>query len=311
MWWTRSGLVVALLIVLIAAASCTGPGPPRKSAMSDVSTRVLEHGGERRSYDLYLPPETDVQNERPLILLFHGGGGTPEAVARSTGLPAAAVRAGYVVAVPRGIARTWNAGDCCGLAHQRGVDDVAFANAVVADVGTVVAVRGSAVLATGFSNGGKMAYRLGCDRADRFAAIAPVSAGLSVPPDACRPSRSVPLLAFHGTEDPFAPYSGGRGSIEAAGVQRSAPESVSVWAALNGCTSEAKTSSGPVSVTRTIYVGCPSGATVTLVTIDGMGHHWPGGRPTLPSSAAAEFGPTSNAVSATEEILRFFDSHIG
>ena len=58
------------------------------------------------------------------------------------------------------------------------------------------------------SNGGFMTNRLACDRADVFAAIAPVSGTLGVGV-ACNPSRPVSVLDAHGTGDPMVPFNGG------------------------------------------------------------------------------------------------------
>ena len=49
-----------------------------------------------------------------------------------------------------------------------------------------VGVDPARIAATGLSNGGFMAYRIGCDLADRVAAIAPVAAVLHTAPGACR-----------------------------------------------------------------------------------------------------------------------------
>ena len=55
----------------------------------------------------------------------------------------------------------------------------------------------------GYSNGAFMASALACSDARTVAAVAPV-AGIEA--DAgCRPSRRVPVIAFHGTADPSSP----------------------------------------------------------------------------------------------------------
>ena len=52
------------------------------------------------------------------------------------------------------------------------------------------------IYATGMSVGAMMCYRLAVDLSDRIAAIAPVAG--TMPRDLPRPTRSVPVIDFHG-----------------------------------------------------------------------------------------------------------------
>ena len=65
---------------------------------------------------------------------------------------------------------THNGGGCCSSAcGAHLIDDVAFARALVSAVASLVPVDRSRVYSTGFSNGGFMSYRLGCQASDIFA----------------------------------------------------------------------------------------------------------------------------------------------
>ena len=79
------------------------------------------------------------------------------------------------------------------------MDDVGFVDALLADLDTRVCVDTHRTYAMGISNGGYFAYRLACERASRFAAVAPVSGPENVSP--CTPGRAVPVMHFHGTAD--------------------------------------------------------------------------------------------------------------
>lgn len=115
---------------------------------------------------------------------------------------------------------TFNAGGCCSAADTDGPhrpDDVAFARALVAHVAGLTSINLSRVYSTGFSNGGFMSYRLGCEAPDLVAAVAPVSAVLANGPNEvmqsterfqCNTSRPVPLLHIHGTADQLVGYTG-------------------------------------------------------------------------------------------------------
>jgi polyhydroxybutyrate depolymerase len=51
------------------------------------------------------------------------------------------------------------------------------------------------------------------------------------------------------------------------------------------------------------YDGCQANATVTLCTLDGGGHQWPGGM------SAGPAGEINMDISASPAMLEFFDAH--
>ena len=130
-----------------------------------------------------------------------------------SGLNQKADQEGFLAVYPNGTGRfsslTWNGGNCCGSAMQQRVDDVAFIDAVLDDLANVVNVDTKRVYATGISNGAIMAYRLASELSERIAAIAPVAGPMGTA--TCSPRRAVSVLHFHGTDDQFAPFNGGRG----------------------------------------------------------------------------------------------------
>lgn len=83
---------------------------------------------------------------------------------------------------------------------------MAFAGDVVDAVAQEHPVDRARVYASGWSGGGFMAHRLGCDAADRFAAIAVLHAPLRGP---CDPSRPVDVLQLAGGADDVLPAAGG------------------------------------------------------------------------------------------------------
>ena len=88
--------------------------------------------------------------------------------------------------------------------------DVAFIKAFLAKVEAQQCIDTARVYATGLSDGAFMTSYVGCNMAGTFAAIAPV-AGVQHPAT-CKPGRKVPVLAFHGTQDPILYFNGGIGT---------------------------------------------------------------------------------------------------
>ncbi len=289
----------------------------RQQLVAGEYTRQITVAGRERNYLLHIPSGLDRVKPVPVILAFHGGGSKPQAFAALTRLSERSGALGFVVAYPTGYRRFWNAGNCCGPPLNQGVDDVAFVRAVLDDLASVVNVDLQRVFATGFSNGGMMTYRLACELSDRIAAIAVNACSLGVP--TCNPTYPVPVLAFHGTDDTFSPYHGGRGTAMGFRmVQMGAPETIRRWAQWNGCTGKSEVTYKKGAATCISYADCRQAATVTLCTIKGMGHQWPGhsfeispegARKLGLPEAFSRLGPGTNDLDATDMLLTFFQRH--
>ncbi|MCU0694350.1 MAG: hypothetical protein MUF54_23425 [Polyangiaceae bacterium] len=252
------------------------------------TTVSLTHQGRMRSYVAYVPRGYNGLADVPLVVNAHAFMQNPSGQAVLSGMNTKADEKGFIVVYPWGTGRqlSFNAGLCCGPAAANGVDDVGFVRAVVTDVSARARVNRKRVYATGMSNGGFLAHRLGCEASDIIAAIAPV-AGVNGVPNKCDPRRPVPVMHFHGTDDRVVAYNGGG---KFPGVQ----ETVNDWATRNGCTgAPAQSFNGGNSrcVTRS---GCRRGAEVTLCTINGGGHEWPGG------------GRSVATLNATDHMWNFF-----
>lgn len=310
----------AILLLLVAVAGGTywmvGPAvrcelPEGATAETGWSARTLISGGLERCYYLYIPPTYDSAQPLPVVFSFHGFLSNPESQALISGWHKLAAQEGFMVVYAQGqkFPQRWNAGETWG---DSDVDDVQFFRDMLDDLPLAATVDRSRVYVNGFSNGGGMTVRIGCEAADLLAAMGTV-AGAVVSMESCNPSRPVPAMAFHGTADPVVNYGGGmmRGWLLrwAAGVTDAptyfvgAEDWVATWAAGNGCdpTPEIIPPQGDASGVR--YAGCDEDAEVILYTIDGGGHAWPGGWP-IPG-----VGKTSRDIDATEEMWRFFQGY--
>ena len=232
----RRGIGAALVFV----SALYGRGVEAAAGVDRAGTISVE--GRVRRYLLHVPPRSREAAAAPLVIVLHGDAGSAREAQRITGMDAVADRHGFFVAYPEGSGwadlppRSWNAGTCCGYARNARVDDVQYLRALIAHLLKTQPIDPQRVYATGISNGGMMAHRLGCELSDRIAAIAPVAAALAVP--SCAPQRPVPILMFHGTADRAVPYDGGRGSAEPDGRMDPAAAAVaSFWAAHNRCAS--------------------------------------------------------------------------
>lgn len=298
------GVCILLALLLAAEDVSLQPGD---------HTRTVHVGDLDRRYLVHIPPGHDPAVPTPVVLAFHGGGGNAAGMAAMSGLSEKADAAGFIVVYPEGTGRlprvlTFNAGDCCGQAAARKIDDVAFTRALLDDLATVVAVDARRVYATGMSNGAMMAHRLGAELSERIAAIAPVAGPIGI--GSCTPGRPVPVMHFHGDSDAFAPFAGGRGRGVSGTSFRSVGATIAAWVEADGCAGEPETTplddreDDGTRVRLQRHGGGRDGAEVVLVVIEGGGHTWPGREPPL-----ATLGTSTRDVSANDLMWEFFERH--
>jgi polyhydroxybutyrate depolymerase len=275
-------LFLALILACRLSAQPQAGGTPPPLTPGN-STRTLTHSGRERSYIVHVPPAYDSSRPSPVVLVFHGGGGNAENIDKTTHFNKQADEAGFLVVYPNGTGKlkdtllTWNGGTCCGYAVENNVDDVGFVRLLLSDLRTVASVDEKRIYATGLSNGGIMSYRLACDAADIFAAVAPVAGTQNYA--ACSPSGPVSVLHIHGTGDEHLPYDGGAGAKSLAGVDfESVAGSIAFWTSFDRCPAKpVSTQNG--SVVHDVYAPCAQDSTVELYTVLGGLHAWPGGEP--------------------------------
>jgi len=268
-------------------AACEGPSVFTAGVQTGITVDV---DGVARSYDLFVPTTYSATTDAPLVVNFHGLLGSPSQQSDFSQFNATAQERGMLVAYPAGIGASFNGGVCCGDASAGNVDDVGFARALVQDVASKMCVDPKRVYATGMSNGGHMAHRLACEAADVFAATASVAGVLSLAA-ACTPSRPISIVQFHGTADSIVSYNG----IPAV------PPMMEAWAARNGCSPASETTFDSGDMFCETWPGCDAGVEVSLCTIDGGGHCWPG-------NASCLFGNSSTQLHASDEIADMFES---
>jgi polyhydroxybutyrate depolymerase len=307
-------VVVAVLVVLVTAvghpvwsqrpqASSVAVHPPvpvssnrppslplnpatadRSELATQAQTVTVE--GVRRTYRSIVP--LHVTNRLPLLIVLHGRGESGSVVASQTGFLSLVEQRQAILVAPDGQQRSWNAGHgCCGVAGSRGVPDVPFVAAIVADAVRRWPVDAGRVYLVGYSNGGKLAYSEVCAHPTLFAAVATYGA---VPLSPCTPgTAAVPFLLAAGSADSVLPFDGkpaGRPPLP------SVPQAVAWLRAQDGCPAKtaktAKTQTGrDGSAVVQQWAGCAGGTEVESVVYPGQGHAWPHAAATGGSPAAA------------------------
>jgi polyhydroxybutyrate depolymerase len=121
----------------------------------------------------------------------------------------------------------------------------------------------------------------------------------------------MPTLYTIGSADPLVPLRGGE--VRSPWLHRyirkpPVTDTLECWAAALGCEVSPHLESDRDGVRVEVYPGRrgPTRMALRSVTVDGLGHHWPGGLGRLNEKLG---GPPSSRLDATTEIYRFFQAH--
>ena len=282
----------------------TGPVDLQKETIGD------------RYFLLTTPKGYDGSQPRPLVVDLHGLLEGAETHATDSQMGTYGSTHDFIVATPNGTGNPvhWEVAN-----DTKGNQDLVFIQAMLDHLEAQQCIDTRRIYATGLSNGAFLSSTIGCTLGDRFAAIAPVS-GLTFTDD-CKPSRPIPVLTFHGTEDPILLFNGGVGDRLNAILSGSKepptplpkanldgkgyPAAVRAWAKADGCKSTFHDRVVTKTVTERTY-DCPSGVAVIFEIVAGGGHTWPGSEFSKP--LAKIMGATDTTIDANEFIWKFFQA---
>jgi polyhydroxybutyrate depolymerase len=278
----------------------------------ELSEFHISSSGIDRHFYLHSP---DSANKRyPVLLAFHGGGGTALNAEKQFGFSQLADRYGFVVVYPQGMNKQWNDGRAA-PSKGEAYDDVQFVRDILRHLpGICPQADTSQVFSTGMSNGGFFSFYLAYTLNGVIDAIAPVCA--SIPKDLESPYTlpvPIPMLYIAGTADPLVKYKGGwvgfANEDNGRGYSMPAEWTLHRWLVMTG------TPDKPV-VSKITDMDKNDGSTATkysyyrndkpfveFIKVENGGHGWPGGRQYLPKVL---IGQLCNDFSASEMIIRFF-----
>ena len=178
----------------------------------------LEVEGVKRTAIVYPASRTPEVKGSPLVLVYHGHGGTAEFVARRYKIhevwPEATVV--YAQGLPGTLGKIDPDGKQPGWQKspgEMGDRDLKFTDAILERAKVDYKIDSSRVYALGHSNGARFVWILMAKRAEKFAALVPACAPAGL---FNRGSKPTPLFVVAGRQDPIVPYAGMRMSITAA-----------------------------------------------------------------------------------------------
>lgn len=266
-----SALVGAIASVLVVSCALFGTDVGAEG----VDVRWVDVDGQNGREALVVAPEghftgSSGSTELPLVVVLHGLGLDAEEMARLAEWPAAARDTGFVAVFGQGIEESWNAGQCCGASVELQTNDVAYLDALIAQMVAEEGVDPDRVYLTGYSNGAMMTYLYSCLAPDAIAGAASV-AGTNF--SDCEPGGAVDFLQVSGADDPVIPVLGGDSSLPGLPEVPPVEGSMLAVAAAAGCEQPGGFElNGIVS-----FQGeeCSTGARVRYDVISGLGHDYP------------------------------------
>jgi polyhydroxybutyrate depolymerase len=300
----------------LAAASLSLPAKPITSDNETIIT--IASGGLERRCLLHRLLDDNGSTVHPLVLFFHGAGGSAESAASLYGWEQKADQEHFIVAFPEALPaqlnrpasfrsnpRFWQNGRP-DLPNPDGINDVGFVGDLLDNLTAHFLVDQHRIYAVGFSSGGGMTFTLGVALSRRLAAIGVVASHLFVPNPILE--RAVSLFYLIGTADPLNPLAGGKARLPWGGTRLEPPvaQSIETWRRLLDCPAKPSVVRDNGGVKELRYGPGREDSEVIFCTIENMGHSWPGAPELLPSSLVGE---PSNKIEGTDAIWKFFARH--
>jgi polyhydroxybutyrate depolymerase len=198
-----------LLFLSTLLANCNKDGERTTSCPENINAETLMHNNKPREYILHVPSSYDGTVSVPVMLNFHGYGGTASNHMNNADMRTLADSENFILVYPQGTCLDgnpyWNA-SLPSADNKSPVDDFGFIEALIDELSMNYNIDLERVYACGYSNGAMLSYGLACHKGDLIAAIGSVS-GTMLDTD-CTTSHPTALINIHGTNDDILPYDG-------------------------------------------------------------------------------------------------------
>lgn len=305
---TKSFFYFLLIVVLFSCSEeATQLSPPVNEIDTEIIKGVinkkLNQEGLERDYILYVPESYDGTTEVPLVFNFHGYTSSAQEQMNYGDFRPIADTANFIIVHPQGTlldgSTHFNVG---GWTIDSKVDDVAFTSILITTISSEYRIDQKRIYSTGMSNGGYMSFKLACKLNHRIAAVASVTGSMT--PEIyndCNPSRPVPIMQIHGTQDPIVPYVGN-------GWSKPIDDVMVYWREHNNCPDTSHVEVFPdvvesdnSTIESVSHFDGNDGSSVIHYIVRNGGHTWPGTR--------LDFPGTNKDINASERIWQFFNQY--
>ena len=174
---------------------------------STTTTYSMQVGDMTRSWDV-IAPTAPLPKSAPIIVVLSGvDASTNTEISRDNFVPYVNADK-FELVYPVSYRESWNAGGCCSYAAAANVNDVAFLEALVPKVDPG---HTRPIYFVGYSNGGRMTYRLECTDPGLFNGMVALKAD---PMPGCVVTQPQNVLVVNSLNDPWVPYKPGETGYE-------------------------------------------------------------------------------------------------
>ncbi|HVM70074.1 MAG TPA: prolyl oligopeptidase family serine peptidase [Gaiellaceae bacterium] len=246
-----------------ATGKDAGPTTPPVSDKVTVTTESVDVEGTSREYVLAVPKKLEAGKGYPLVLVFHGDGGTGPGMRQFHTFDAVSGEEA-IVAYPTGIGAAWDISSPSATNK-----DIKFVEALVAAVSGTYDVDAARIFGTGYSSGGFLVNKIACRKTGFFRGI--VSHAGGAPYEDQDPGASEWPNGF----TKCAGQSGGvaalimHGDGDGAVTPDSGDFNATYWASINGC-QDTRSDTTPAPCQK--HDGCPNDKPVLWCLVPGLGH---------------------------------------
>lgn len=258
-------LSLILCLSVISFSSCK----KGDCSYSNDNAQTLENDGLAREYIVYVPSTYDGNSQVPVMLNFHGFGGSASDHMQDADMRPQAESDTFLLVYPQGACLDgfshWNA-SLPGGDNKSDVDDLGFVSALLDQLASDYNIDQERIYACGYSNGGMMSYALACYESDRVAAIGSVSGTMIDLSSSCIPSHPTAVISLHGTSDDVLPYNGDSET-------NSAQSAIDYWVNFNNANTS-PTIESDNSIEHYVYADGDSSVSIEHYKYNGGGHVW-------------------------------------
>ena len=252
----------------------------------------LTHNGINREFLVFTPSTYNSAYAFPVVLNFHGFGGTINDYALYASMQTIAETEGFILVYPQGSLMNgyshWNP-SLPGPTNKSNADDFGFIEALIQQLSNDYSIDSEKIYACGYSNGGMMSFGLANHKSNLIAAVASVSGAMLETDNT--PNHPMPVLMIHGTSDGVIPYIGNNDYT-------SVESTLSFWINFNSTDSIPNSNSitsGGNSIEYKSYSNGNNGVSVEHYKINQGGHEW--------------FNLNYNGLNTSELIWEFFSKY--
>ena len=224
----------------------------------------IEIEGSTREYTLYLPKSYSTSDSLPLLFSIHGLGSNMDFNFNYTKFDQLAETENFILVHPNALNKSWSTSTDNNL-------DIIFIQNLIDYLENEYNVNSQRIYVTGMSNGGFFSLALACHVSGKIAAVSSVTGTMYRPAiNSCQPSKPVPVLQIHGTEDNIVNYSTVENVIEFWTQHNNTELSV-----ISSILPDIDPTDGS-TVEKFVYTNGDEGVEVHHLKIIGGSHQWPG-----------------------------------